>query len=157
MLIMIALLVIIAANIGLMVWQNQRQPELGLKDGQLLPLSPKPNAVSSLALDPKQLVDPLPVAASPVQSWQALELAVARFGGASLISQQPDYRHYVFRTPKLGFRDDLEFHLSDEQIHVRSASRVGHSDLGVNRKRVEQLRQYYLQALASPKVLESQP
>ena len=54
-----------------------------------------------------------------------------------------DYAHFVFRTPLLGFADDLELRLDAGAglIHVRSSSRVGRSDLGANERRVERLRE----------------
>jgi len=59
-----------------------------------------------------------------------------------IVVQRPDYLHAEFTTPALGFIDDMEFLLSapEQVIHVRSASRLGLTDFGVNRARVEELR-----------------
>ncbi|MFT6364114.1 MAG: hypothetical protein ACJAZ8_002538 [Planctomycetota bacterium] len=64
-----------------------------------------------------------------------------------LVTVEQTYAHAVFRTPLMRFRDDLEVRLDEPNtvIHVRSASRVGHSDMGANRKRVEALRVLWAQ------------
>lgn len=64
---------------------------------------------------------------------------------ATIVTRKPDYLHVEFRSPFFGFVDDVEF-LADEAanvIHVRSASRIGYSDGGTNRRRVEMLRALY--------------
>lgn len=148
MLIIAAVTALLVVNVAMLAWQNQRQPSLGVQQGRLLPLSPKPNAVSSQALDSKQRVDPLPPGGSLAQSWAALDQAIAAHGGARLVQHTEHYRHYVFTTPRLRFNDDVEFlWLADEGLHLRSASRAGYSDMGTNARRIDALRQFYLQAL----------
>ena len=63
----------------------------------------------------------------------------------TIITKREDYLHVEYRT-RLGFVDDVEFHLDRESrtVHFRSASRVGYSDLGVNRKRMEEFTNSYL-------------
>ena len=56
------------------------------------------------------------------------------------VDEGPDYAHYVFTTLVFRFEDDVEVEQGEGCIHIRSASRVGHSDLGTNRRRVEQIR-----------------
>lgn len=65
---------------------------------------------------------------------------------ANLNIQQSDYLRMTFQTPWLRFTDDVEFYFSAKErlIHMRSASRVGHSDLGTNRKRLEAIRQAFM-------------
>ena len=60
----------------------------------------------------------------------------------TLVAEDTDYRQYVFTTALMRFRDDVQFQLDRDArlIHFRSASRVGHSDLGMNRRRMEQIR-----------------
>ena len=60
--------------------------------------------------------------------------------GATVIEEKPNYLYAEFRTKLLGFVDDVEFLLGDGVIHVRSASRLGRRDFGVNRRRIESLR-----------------
>ena len=70
---------------------------------------------------------------------------------AELAKRDGDYAHAVWSTSLIGFRDDVELLLDREAraIHVRSASRVGHSDLGANRKRVDALRAAFEAKLAA--------
>lgn len=65
-----------------------------------------------------------------------------------IVVNRPGYLHAEFTSPALGFVDDVEFLLSaaDQRIHVRSASRIGLSDFGVNRARVEALREAFDEA-----------
>ena len=76
---------------------------------------------------------------------QAIKNAVASHGGAEQVSETSDYLRVVFVTPKMRFRDDVEFYLDAEnkEVHFRSASRAGKSDMGLNRQRHEQLTALY--------------
>jgi len=118
-------------------------PPLGLHDGRLQPCPASPNCVSSDAGDESHRVEPYRLAGEPQAAWQALQDAVRAFPRATVITVTSDYLHAEFRSFLFRFVDDMEFHLRPAEgiIAVRSASRVGYSDLGVNRRRVEDLRQ----------------
>ncbi|MEM9898790.1 MAG: DUF1499 domain-containing protein [Pseudomonadota bacterium] len=60
--------------------------------------------------------------------------------GGEIVQQSDEYIAAVFTTKIMRYKDDVEFRLDDAAVHVRSASRVGYSDLGANRKRIESLR-----------------
>lgn len=79
------------------------------------------------------------------ESQLALQKAINEFGRASIISKNSQHWKCEFRTRLLGFVDDVEFFfdLDGKKIQVRSASRLGYSDMGANRKRVERLRELY--------------
>ena len=68
-----------------------------------------------------------------------------------IVTETADYVHALCRS-RGGFIDDVEFRLSPNEgvIHVRSASRSGLHDLGVNRRRVERLRRRYMNEWAEP-------
>ncbi len=74
-------------------------------------------------------------------AWQKLKQVIQAQGG-KLVEDKEDYLHATFTSTLFRFIDDLELSLDENNklIHIRSASRVGHSDLGQNRKRVERLR-----------------
>lgn len=76
------------------------------------------------------------------EAWEALRTALESLPRTTIVSESPDYVHAECRSAFFGFVDDLELHLrsADGIIAVRSASRLGHSDFGVNRRRVEQVR-----------------
>ena len=73
---------------------------------------------------------------------QLLKSLITSMNGMTIITSSDDYLHAECKTPIIGFIDDLEFYWSESEkiCHVRSASRVGYHDLGVNRRRVEKIR-----------------
>lgn len=75
--------------------------------------------------------------------WARLHAVVSAMPRVELVAESPDYRHYVFVTPLMRYRDDVQFVLDRDAkvIRFRSASRVGHGDLGVNRRRMEAIRE----------------
>jgi len=119
--------------------QSQKLPDhLGLQHGVLLPCPASPNCVcSERHSQPDKQHAIAPIAADPGQ-WRTLKDRIAALGG---VIQQDDghYLHATFSTAIFHYVDDLELRLDQAQhlIHIRSASRVGHSDFGVNRKRVQ--------------------
>ena len=107
----------------------------GLANGELAPCPASPNCVVSEAhADAKHRVDPLPLAA-----WEKIPDAVTAAGGEITVNEGI-YIAATFTSKTFGFVDDVEFRKSETNVHVRSASRVGYGDAGVNRKRVEALR-----------------
>lgn len=119
-----------------------RPASLGVRDGRLAPCPASPNCVSSDARDAAHAMEPLRFAQPPEKAWRAIREAVAALPRTAFVTETEDYLHAECRSALLGFVDDLELHLRPAEgiVAVRSASRVGYSDLGVNRKRVEELR-----------------
>lgn len=119
-----------------------RPATLGVKDGQLAPCPNSPNCVSSQSLDEAHRVKPLPLSMPAAQAIDMLQQVLAEVPRIRVVTVRDGYLHAEATSRLIGFVDDVEF-LVDEDvgvIHVRSASRVGYSDLGVNRARVEQIR-----------------
>jgi uncharacterized protein (DUF1499 family) len=114
----------------------------GISDGLLCACPDRPNCVCSDASDPLHGISPLIPNAPPAQAWAAARAAVLSLPRTQIVSESDDYLHAECRSAVFGFVDDLELHLrpQDGSIAVRSASRLGYRDFGVNRKRVEQLR-----------------
>ena len=116
-------------------------------DGKnLLPECPNtPNCVSSLADNPGKRVDPFPVKGNPSRSVETLADIIRSMSRTTIVSESETRIEAEFRSI-LGFVDDILFVASPEGdvIHVRSASRKGSWDLGVNRRRVEKIRTMYL-------------
>jgi uncharacterized protein (DUF1499 family) len=119
-----------------------RPENLGVAQGKLAACPSSPNCVSSDAHDAAHRVEPLAFAGAPAEAWRAARAAVAALPRTRIVSETEGWLHAECRSAVFGFVDDLELHLRPEAgaIAVRSASRVGHSDLGVNRRRVESLR-----------------
>ena len=115
-----------------------RPDHLGSVDGRLVPCPDSPNCVSSFAFDEGHAVDPLPASPEdPIGTWAVNIKAM----GGEVTSQNANYLHAEFTSRIFRFVDDLEI-LWDGQsdiVHVRSASRLGWSDMGVNRRRVREL------------------
>jgi len=119
-----------------------RPVNLGIRDGRLSACPASPNCVSSDAADEAHAVASFQLIASPIDAWRALRTAIDGLPRAKIVSSTDDYLHVECSSALFGFVDDLELHLRpvEQLIAVRSAARLGHSDLGVNRKRVEGLR-----------------
>ena len=108
----------------------------GVADGQLTPCPGSPNCVSSEDGTPSdKQVDPL-----PVTSWEQIPTVIGIMGGA-VTQQSEGYIAAEFKSALFGFVDDVEFRKAGDAVHVRSASRVGYSDAGVNAARVNELRE----------------
>jgi len=125
-----------------------KQPaNLGAKNGKLAPVIHKPNNVSSQAdiNDRTHYVAPFKFTGDAAAAFQQLAGLVQTQPRARVITQDGQYLHAEFSSPLMGFVDDVEFLLAPEQmvIDVRSAARLGSSDFGVNRKRVESLREQF--------------
>ncbi len=135
---------LVLAALALLSWHSRSGPPPGLAAGHLAPCPDRPNCVGSERTDRAHEVEPLGLEGDPEQAWQRLRETIVRMGG-HIERDTGSYLHAVFRTPLLRFRDDLECRLDSAQgvIHLRSASRVGYSDLGANRRRVEALRRQF--------------
>lgn len=138
---LVLLIVLALAGLSLM---SRRAPVLGTVDGQLRPCPGSPNCVSSERPGSPAYVAPLQIDGGPDQAWERAREVVQSMGG-EVREQGGGYLWATFRTPVFRFVDDLELRLAPEKdrIHIRSASRVGHSDLGANRERVERLRERF--------------
>jgi uncharacterized protein (DUF1499 family) len=122
---------------------------VGLRDGKLFECPDSPNCVSSQTAKKDHAVDPLSYNGSYSEAKQALLSIISSLPRTKIIADNDRYVHVTFTSRLMRFVDDVEF-LFDEtnkQIHVRSASRVGYSDMGVNRKRVEDLRKRFNERL----------
>lgn len=120
---------------------SRKQPELGLADGQLRPCPATPNCVCSEYQGKNSYIEPLGYPDTEEAAWARLKQVITETGGAVMV-EEDNYLHAVYKTSLLRFVDDVAFRLDKNQqvIHVRSASRVGRSDFGTNRKRVEKIR-----------------
>jgi len=115
----------------------------GAAAGRLTPCPSSPNCVSSDA-DPgdPHHVAPFRLAVPAAEAWGIIRRVIEDQTRTRIVKQTDRFLQAEFRTRILRFVDDLELQLraAEGMIAVRSASRVGYSDLGVNRKRVEALR-----------------
>ena len=117
---------------------GNRPVDLGLKDGYLRPCPSSPNCVNSMVNDDEvHRIEPFRGV-----SLEELRELLQNEESVEIITDHENYLHAEFTSLIMRFVDDVEFFsIAEEQvIHVRSASRLGSSDLGANRRRVEGLR-----------------
>ena len=102
-----------------------------------------PNCVSSETQSKAKFIERFKTGDRPEESWDLLTRILEKTSNCRVISQDSGYIHAEFRTRLLRFVDDVEFRLESEtsEISVRSASRIGYSDLGANRRRLESIRE----------------
>lgn len=115
---------------------------IGLKDGRLAPCPSSPNCVSSYEAPSNSHY-------SPAYNGTRSELlnVLKSFSNAKIISNTGNYIHVEFSSSVFGFVDDAEFVIvpSAAKIHFRSAARLGYSDLGVNKRRMNKIRRMILE------------
>jgi len=139
---LVALLVIgVLFFVVLAVLSQQEPKHLGLKNGKLRACSDAPNCVCSedfMKGDKLHFIQPFSAHAA---DWKRLQAIIIQQGGKLEKVENHDL-HATFSSPIFHYVDDVECRWDEAEgvIHIRSASRVGHSDLGANRARVEALR-----------------
>jgi len=118
----------------------RRPGNLGVKDGRLAPCKRTPNCVSSQAepQDREHYIGPIAFRGT----MRELRAAVESMPRASVVSAEGQYLYAEFRTRLMRYVDDVELYYDERAglVQVRSASRLGRRDFGVNRGRVEELR-----------------
>jgi uncharacterized protein (DUF1499 family) len=146
-LMLLVVAVVLAGQIGLL--QGREPGNLGVRDARLKPPSRTQNSVTSQAAlhaeHPMRAyaeIAPLALRGDGAATLAALRRIVEAMPGAKVVKSEPDYLYVQFKTRVLGFVDDTEFWLEPGAgvVQVRSASRVGRQDFGVNRARVEAIR-----------------
>ncbi len=123
---------------------GERPKDLGVRDGMLKGCPSSPNCVSSQAVDEKHRISPLVFKGAPDQAFSRLKQTLVSRSDTTVTESTAEYLRAEFHT-RIGFIDDGEFLLDRSQslIHVRSASRLGYSDLVKNRSRMEEIRQQF--------------
>lgn len=140
-------LAVLAGQLGLL--KGKPPANLGVRDGRLKPPAQTPNSVSSQAAlypdHPRRdfaQIAPLPLKGDGPATLARLRGIAGAMPGARVVKSEPDYLYAQFTTPLMKFVDDVEFWFDPEAsvVQVRSASRVGHGDRGLNRARIEAVR-----------------
>jgi uncharacterized protein (DUF1499 family) len=129
------------AQMGLLA--GKRPSRLGIADGQLQPVrATLTNAVSSTATTDYHRIAPIDGGRDPASAFARLRTIVAGMPGARIVGEAPGYLYAEFESAWMKFVDDVEFQLDATAgvIQVRSASRLGRKDFGVNRARIEAIR-----------------
>ena len=119
---------------------GQRPADLGVQDGKLQECPDKPNCVCSQSDKAYSQIQPLPI---PKEGLSDLKKIIHSMQRTQIIQEEENYLYAEFTSALMGYVDDVEFYLQSEEgvIHVKSASRLGNSDFGQNRKRIEAIRE----------------
>lgn len=132
-----------------LVWNNHilagiPPTNIGISNGQLAACPFTPNCVNSQTAvsDAEHSIKPIEIGGDPAQRMNDLKLAIKSMPRSTVIKETNNYLYAEFASQLMGFVDDVEFYLDNDSkfIQVRSASRLGESDLGVNRQRIEEIR-----------------
>ena len=120
---------------------GERPGNLGVVNGALAACPSSPNCVSSQATEERHRIEPFITGDDPEETFRQLVGIVERRPDATVIDTIYGYLRVELRTTL--FTDDAEFLLDrdNRRIQLRSASRLGYSDLGVNRRRIEEIRE----------------
>jgi len=123
-----------------------RPAHLGMTDGKFQPCPDSPNCVSSQSPDKKHFIEPIHYEGMQQQAKERLIDVIQGMKRSKIVTDLDHYIHAEFTSAFFRFVDDVEFYFDDraKTLHVRSASRIGHSDFGVNRKRIEEIRSVFL-------------
>ena len=109
---------------------------IGVENNQLTPCPDSPNCVSSFETDEEHGIQPL------TATLAEIEQVLVGLDEANIVSSDGNYLYAEFTSSIMGYVDDVEFlhDTASGMTHVRSASRLGYSDLGANRNRIENIR-----------------
>jgi len=131
--------VIVLAVLSIMA---KKPPNLGVVNGRLAPCPNSPNCVSTQAIDADHRMDAILFDDAPDQAIERLKAAIRAMPRMKIVTETEDYIHVEATSRLFRFVDDVEFFVDRKAktIDFRSASRIGHSDFGVNRARMEQIR-----------------
>jgi len=135
-------IVVVALSVFLSGCTGIRPSNLGVNNGRLAPCPESPNCVSSFSTDQEHGIAPLFYSSSAPDAMADLKKIILNMKRTRIVRESDTYLYVEFTSALWRFVDDVEFSLdaAAKRIDVRSASRVGHSDMGVNRKRVEEIR-----------------
>lgn len=133
------------AGMFLLSLTASRPSNLGVRDGRLAACPDSPNCVSTQAEDREYWIAPLTYQGDSSTVIETLEEIVIQQPRTRIIEKSPHYLHAEFRSAFFRFVDDVEFYVEAEsgRVHFRSASRVGRSDMGANRTRMELIRSLF--------------
>ncbi len=139
---LLALLALFVTVVAALSMVSRRRPVSGLVDGNLRSCPTTPNCASSVCRDGAHEVAPVTLYGDPQSEFERLVGLAQALPRTEMLQLTEDYAHFETVTRVLRFRGDVEFHLDapGRKIHLRSASRVGHSDFGANRAFLEHLR-----------------
>ena len=141
-------ILIVLTSFLLITGCTRTMSRLGVEDGRLTQCPTKPNCVNSQAKDKEHFIEPILSMGTQSETKAHLLKILSEMKRSETKVIDTDYIRAEFTSMIFRFIDDVEFYFPETQskeivIHVRSASRVGHSDFSVNRKRIEEIRNQF--------------
>jgi uncharacterized protein (DUF1499 family) len=135
-----------ALSLILIACSTNQTIKTGSPGHRLSPCPKSPNCVSSLSKDKSHQVNPLTYNTPLDEAREKLIAVLHSMKRSEIVIAESNYIHATFKSALFGFVDDVEFSFDDEKkiIDVRSASRTGYFDLGVNRRRIEDMRKRFV-------------
>jgi uncharacterized protein (DUF1499 family) len=126
---------------------SRRPSNLGVANGRLAPCPASPNCVATQSGAGEQRMAPLPFHGTPAEAMARLKQTLQGMPRTRIVTADESYLHAEFVSALFRFVDDVEFLIDPEArvIHFRSASRVGYSDLGANRRRMVAIQRAFCQ------------
>lgn len=143
LIIITSLVLLLIAALFILSYMSQSDEANGLVEGRLTRCPDTPNCIcSEFVLDTVHYIEPIVISTGDAAQILIRLKTIIREMGGSIQAEKADYLAATFTSSIFRFVDDLEIRIDTEQkmIHVRSASRIGYGDGGVNRKRVEHLK-----------------
>lgn len=142
------IVIAIALVLAFLIWNNHifagtAPTNIGVDNGRLAACPATPNCVNSqVSVNDSQKIAPLTVTGDIPTTMAKLKQIIASMPRTNIIKETNNYLYVEFTSKLMGFVDDVEFYFDgdNQPIQVRSASRLGESDLGVNRQRIEEIR-----------------
>jgi uncharacterized protein (DUF1499 family) len=136
---------VLLTNLLLLTGCTTVSAKLGIDNGQLSQCPTTPNCVNSQIEDAEHYIEPMLSKGSSLDVKKHILIILSELKRSKIVVTEDNYIRAEFTSMVFRFVDDVEFYFptttsTEITIHIRSASRVGHSDFGVNRKRIEQIR-----------------
>jgi len=118
---------------------------LGVTNGRLAPCPESPNCVSPYETDEEHGMEAMVLVGETAVAQEKILAIIQAMPGSTLITNEPSYIYAEFRSPTMGFVDDVEIYFDEEAglIQFRSASRLGYEDMDANRNRMEEIQAAY--------------
>ncbi len=140
-----AIVLIPVVALAIVSMMAKRPANLGVVDGRLAACPDSPNCVSTQADDAAHRMPPLPLGEPVAAAIERLATTLTALPRTKIVTRTDDYLHAEVTSRLFRFVDDVEIYVDSSagQIHFRSASQTGHSDLGVNRARMQQISNAY--------------
>ena len=131
-------------GMALLSFSGKRPSNVGINIGHLAPIPESPNAVASFGGDALQKMEPIELdGVSGIEMMQRIKSVIEAMPRSNIIVSDDKYLYAEFQSLIFRFTDDVEFLVDEDnkRVDYRSVSRVGYSDMGVNRKRMETILQ----------------